>query len=145
MRSDQRAAGFTLIELMIVVIILGVFVGFAVPALLTNSSSSKLRGAAENLAAQIQLARQVAVSTGVAQPFHFATDSLGCDYHVHVPGQRVVGGSLPEGIGYAVGTMSGFVLTADGRVSQPGTIVLLDRRAVRDTISVQKSGLVLVQ
>ncbi len=145
MRSVRRTAGFSLIELMIVVVILGVFIGFAAPALLTNTSSSKLRGAAENLAAQIQLARQKAVSIGVPQPFHIAIDSLGFDYHIHVPGSRIVGGALPEGIGYAAGTMSGFTLTTDGRVSSAAIIVLLDRRGVRDTVSVQKSGLILVQ
>jgi prepilin-type N-terminal cleavage/methylation domain-containing protein len=63
--SPRRGAGFTLIEIMAVVLIMGLMMAFVVPSLSTVRSST-LRDGAIRLAGSLELARQRAVVTGKA-------------------------------------------------------------------------------
>jgi hypothetical protein len=60
-----------------------------------------------------------------------------------------VGGSwrLPHGITYAWGngTDSLYTFQTDGRCDRAGLIVLQNRQSLRDTVSVQLSGLILLR
>jgi prepilin-type N-terminal cleavage/methylation domain-containing protein len=141
---DQR--GFSLIELGVVLILIGIMLGIAVPAVRYSAQSSALRAGADGLSAQIQLARQKAVDTQATLVLRFAQDSVGCDFHVRDTAGRVSGQwSLPPDILYASGSAPGITFTGDGRASPAAYIVLQDPRARRDTLSVQASGLVLHQ
>jgi general secretion pathway protein H len=58
----RRAAGFTLLELLVVMSILAVLAALAVPALTAPSDSARLRATAEQIAAALRLARANAIA-----------------------------------------------------------------------------------
>lgn len=149
-RPHRDERGFTLIELAVVVVILGLVVGFGVPGYLRFNETLQLKGAAQSIAGQIQLARQKAIASGTPQIMHLYSGTYGCDYHMHNAGQApLVLGSLPKRVHYywGAGTLVGQNLTlqADGRASQSGYVILQDSHGNGDTISVMGSGLVLEQ
>ena len=61
----QASAGFTLIEALIVVTLLGIAVLFASPALLSFFTRSQLKSASRDVASAYQLGRHLAVSRNV--------------------------------------------------------------------------------
>lgn len=141
-RSQDR---FSLIELLIVITIVGVTLGMAVPAYHHYMESNALRWASRDIASSLQQARARAMSTHVAQTVHFALDSTGAgDYHVH-NGTIAKKWDLPRHITYASGSGTSVVLGVDGRATTSTYIILRDAGGVRDTVSVQLSGLVLVR
>ena len=144
----RSARGFSLIELAVVVLVMGLLLGFSIPAYQSFSSSHQVGGAAENIAGQLRLARQKAIATGVPQPMHFYYNTYNADYHIHIGSFVASKWKLPRGVTYlwSTGTLTNMrvTLTPDGRASQSGLVILQNRRGLRDTVSVQLSGLVLV-
>jgi prepilin-type N-terminal cleavage/methylation domain-containing protein len=63
-RSSSRSAGFTLVEALIVVALMGILALFSMPALFNFIERSKLEGAVRQAASQVQLARLDAIKTG---------------------------------------------------------------------------------
>jgi prepilin-type N-terminal cleavage/methylation domain-containing protein len=141
-RFDTR--GFTLIELAITVLVLGLVFTFSIPAYHSISASYQLHGATENIAAQLRLAREKAISTGADQPMHFTPSFLGSDYHIHYASGVGAMWKLPNGISYYAVTVNP-TMHPDGRSSGSGIVVLQDTRGKKDTVSVMTSGLVLVK
>ncbi|HEY2954574.1 MAG TPA: prepilin-type N-terminal cleavage/methylation domain-containing protein [Candidatus Eisenbacteria bacterium] len=147
MRTHGAARGFTLIETAVVLIVLGVIAAFSLPAFLRLNRSLALKGTVQDLAGQIQLARQKAIASATQQILHFQV-AFGYDFHYHnsVPSNFW---KFPKGVTYlwSTGTLPGAAVTmkADGRASQSGMIILQNPDGLRDTINVQLSGLVLVQ
>jgi prepilin-type N-terminal cleavage/methylation domain-containing protein len=137
--------GFSMVELAIVMLVMGMLIAFAVPAVTGYRSSHMVRIASENIAGQLRLAREKAVSTGTTQVLRFKPGFQGSDYHVWNGSVADPKWSLPGGISYlwAAGTQDSFRLTQDGRSLDSGMIVVQDARGVRDTVSVQRSGLIL--
>jgi prepilin-type N-terminal cleavage/methylation domain-containing protein len=135
--------GFTLIELAITVLVLGILIGFSVPAFGRLSASYQLHGASENIAGQLRLAREKALATGVTQPMHFVSTNV---YHIHYPSGIAAAWTTPNGITIvspAAGTF--FRMGSDGRCDNSGLIIVRDTRGNQDTVSVQLSGLVLTK
>ena len=147
MRHSKNDRGFTLIELGIVVVVLGLIFGFGVPAYLSFNQTLQLKGSAQNLAAQINLSRQKAIDSGTPQTLHFFYGTFGYHYHIHNAGVVGAGWNFPNGILYRwdAGTLSGMQVTmkSDGRADRSGMVILTNRRGDRDTVDVQMSGLVL--
>ncbi len=56
-----KSRGFTFIELMTVIFMIGLFSAFAVPGIMSWRSAAKLRGAAENLKGNLELAKMKAI------------------------------------------------------------------------------------
>lgn len=140
----SRERGFSLIELMIVLVVLGLVLGYTMPSLLRFSSTLQLRGTAENIAGQLRLAREKAIATGVVQPVRFSTGSPTSGYRT-TPAVGVGGSwTLPHGITYVwvTGAESTYVFQRDGRCDRSGLVVLSDPHGHRDTVSVQLSGFV---
>src|SRR5262245_61978110 len=144
-RGSER--GFSLIEMVIVLLIMGLLIAMAVPFMTGFRSSHMVKIATENIAGQIRLARAKAIGTGMTQTLRFKANFQGSDYHVWTG--SAVGGKwkLPQGIAYlwSAGTQDSFRLTQDGRCMDSGLIIVQDARGVRDTVSVQRSGLVTLE
>ncbi len=140
--ASRSQRGFSLIELMIVIVVLGLLLGFSIPSFHHLSTTYQLQSAAENIAGQLRLAREKAIATGVEQRFELA----GTGYATTATSGLGGAWSLPRGVTYDwSGTDSVFVLKTDGRSENSGLIVLQDSNGGRDTVSVQLSGLVLTR
>ena len=145
MSVPRRSAGFSLIELLIVVSITGVLFAMSVPAYRNYMRSSALKSASHEIASSIQNLRSRAMSTRESQTIHFAIDSSGAgDFHVH-NGTVTNHWDLPRDITYATGSGAGFTISTDGRASSSQYIILKDPTGQRDTVSIQLSGIVLVR
>ncbi|MBI5168986.1 MAG: GspH/FimT family pseudopilin [Candidatus Eisenbacteria bacterium] len=142
----HRNRGFSLVELMVAVAILGLMLTISVPGVRSALRAHRLKSSAENIAAQLRLARSTAMANGTDRRMCFAEDSAGFDYHVHTSDGRLRGWSLPEGIHYAMGTdtSTGLTFRTSGRASRSLDIVLLDDRAHRDSVTIEISGYLLV-
>jgi prepilin-type N-terminal cleavage/methylation domain-containing protein len=149
--SRSRTPGFTLVEMAVVILIFGMLFAFSIPAYQRINGSYQLKGATENLAAQLRMARSKAMSTGMDQPMHFTPNFMNSDYHIHYnSGSIPAMWKFPRGITYwSIGINP--VLVRDGRVTDAagnpasGLVILQDTRGNRDTVSVLASGLVLVK
>jgi prepilin-type N-terminal cleavage/methylation domain-containing protein len=148
---ERAERGFSLIELAIVLVVLGILFAFSIPNFQSLSSSFQLRGAAENVAGQLRLARERAIATGVEQPIHIPSSSV---YHLHYASGIGLAWTLPRGItftGASVGDW--YYLASDGRYYQNSShtttgsnvIVVGNTRGDLDTVSVQPSGLILIR
>ena len=140
-----RSRGFSMVELAIVLAIVGLLIGFGVPMFSGYRASHMVKIAGENISGQLRLAREKAISTGITQTLRFRAGFQGSDYHVWRGTVADPKWSLPVGIHYlwASGTQDTFRLTSDGRCLESGMIIVQDARGVRDTVSVQRSGVVL--
>jgi len=147
------AAGFTLVEIAVTVLLLGMLLALAVPTVQQLSGGYHLRATSENLAGQLRLAREKAIATGKNQHFHFTAIANG-DYYIidHTSGVVSNRWKFPKGITYGGGSLSGgwIDMATDGRAKwgtlpASGLIVLQDTRGIRDTVSIQSSGLVQTQ
>src|SRR5262245_41950661 len=78
---SDAAPGYTLVEIAVTILILGLLLAISVPTIQSLSGSYSLKGNCEAIAGQIRLAREKAIATGTGQPFHFYYNTLGCDYH----------------------------------------------------------------
>jgi prepilin-type N-terminal cleavage/methylation domain-containing protein len=142
----DKCQGFTLIELMIILTVLGIVLAFSVPAFVNLSGSQKLKGATENVVGQLRLAREKAVATGIAQPVHFVgTTTYQIQFGAIVPSGAQW--TLPRNVSFGRAMDDWYTLTADGRVKQAGNadgiIPFADSRGNKDTVTVESSGTVL--
>jgi prepilin-type N-terminal cleavage/methylation domain-containing protein len=145
MTSHRAQRGFTLVEMAVTLLIFGMLLAFSVPALQGMNRTQQLKGTAENIAGQLRLARERAIATGTAVVVHCTMNyPTTWDLHIHQPGLAPgPGWDFPNGITYVSAASPTFA--ADGRASGSGLIVIRNTRGLRDTISIQSSGLVLVR
>lgn len=141
--APHSTRGFSLVELMIVLTIFGMLVGFSIPQFRRYGQTQALRGSAENLVQTIQLQRSRAMSTGQNVTVNFNTTApLGwtclSQGYTHVT-------RLPNGVRYASANPTTLTLGRDGRVSTSGTVVFVNRIGASDTVSIQISGMALVR
>jgi prepilin-type N-terminal cleavage/methylation domain-containing protein len=139
--------GFSLVELAVTLVVFGLVLAFSIPAFQSFNTTQQLKGATENIAAQMRMMREVSISSNTNQTMHFFYATLGGDYHIHNGVVQGATWSLPRNIVYywGAGTNSVMSSTPDGRMSSSGMIILEDGRGNRDTVSVLSSGLVLTK
>lgn len=153
--SRSRQRGFSLVELMVTLVIFGLVLGFSIPYLQSLNQSHQLKGATENFAAQLRMAREIAIATNTTQLMHctagYIVNGQTTDYHIH---NNTVGATwrLPPGITYywGAGTNSAYQFASDGRINtsagySSGLVIFQNRRGDLDTVSVQVSGLILTK
>jgi len=146
--QSKRERGFTLIELGVVVLLMGIVLGFSIPAFLNFGRTNDLKAAADNMASQIRLARERAMSTSNDQHFHFSYLYVGYNYAVHP--NNPIGAytyfKLPRTVTYSPATFgTTFFMYKDGRASASQIIKLVNAaRQDTATVSVEMSGLVTV-
>ena len=150
-RRLRESRGFTLVEMAVVILLLGIIAAFSVPAYMKLNRSLQLKGAVRNVAGQLQLARQKAMATGTPQMMHLHANEYNVDYHIHNAGEGPTGGwKLPKNVVYNW-TLTGSLATPevqmspDGRANQSGYVILQTSGGLRDTVRVLLSGLVLTQ
>lgn len=139
----HNETGFTMVELMTVVVIVGFMLAFAIPAYKGYMQSYMVKSSAENVSGYLRLAREKAVSTGVSTQVHFYRDMYTYDIHVHAS-DGVRGYKFPKGIdyGWSTGTYPAITFTSDGRASTSLIVPLCNRAGLTDTVSVQTSGMI---
>ena len=146
--NQLSSRGFSLVELAVTLVVLGLVLAFGIPSYQSYNTSQQLAGATQNIASQLRMMREVAIGTGTTQTMHFFYASSGGDYHIH---NATVGPvwKLPRNITYIwpAGTNSIITSTSDGRMSSSGMIILTDNKANArlDTVSVLASGLILTK
>ena len=77
MLKRARADGFTLVELLIGITIIGVLLALGAPSMATYLQNSKIGGAAANVAAGLQMARAEAIRRNGAVEFMLTNAALG--------------------------------------------------------------------
>jgi prepilin-type N-terminal cleavage/methylation domain-containing protein len=142
-RNLQHERGFSLIELMVAIVVLGLLIGFSVPSYQTYALTQKLRGTSENLMQTINLQRSRAMATGQSVTINFNTGAPAGWTVMSANRQNQT--TLPNGITYASATPTSLTLTRDGQVSNSGLVVFQNRTGTQDTVSIQLSGLTLIR
>ena len=139
--------GFTMVELAITILILGMLFAMGIPAISAMSQSQQINANVQNIAAQLRMARQRAISIGSGQTMHFTLNYMDADYHIHNGTYIPAKWSLSNGITYywGAGTSSVYVMQPDGTCNTSAMVILQNMRGARDTVSVQLSGLVLTK
>jgi prepilin-type N-terminal cleavage/methylation domain-containing protein len=144
----RNASGFSLIEVAVVVLILGLLFGFSVPTFRSYRQSQMLEAATQNLVGQLRLGRQKAIGMQHEQRLTFSVGTNKYAVEDVVTGQsfgpfEFTNGIVLEQANIVVAGVTGSTITAltDGRYSGSGEFVLRDSKGLRDTVSVQASGL----
>jgi prepilin-type N-terminal cleavage/methylation domain-containing protein len=139
----RTSQGFSLIELMIVLVVFGIILGFGIPSYWRYSLTQQVRGTSENLVQTIQLQRSRAMATGQPVLINFNTaDPNGWTVMSEGRSNQKL---LPRGVTYASVNPATLTLTRDGQVDNSALVVLQGRSGFRDTVSIQVSGLALIR
>ena len=147
-RSNR--SGYTLVEVAVVLVVVGLLLSFSVPSFRSFRQSHMLEAASQNLVGQLRLGRQKAIGSQREQKITFSVGSNSWKVEDLGPGQVSGPFPFPTGItleesSIVVSGVTGETITAltDGRFSGSGEFVLRDKKGVRDTVSVQASGLAI--
>ncbi|MEE9494802.1 MAG: GspH/FimT family pseudopilin [Gammaproteobacteria bacterium] len=71
--DDRRQSGYTLIELLLTIALVGIFSRLATPSFRTIIEQAQLRSSAETLVADMRQARMNAIQSGINQSMSFST------------------------------------------------------------------------
>lgn len=134
--------GFSLMELMIVLVVFGMLLGFGIPSFQRYSQTQALLGSSQNLVQTVQLQRSRAMATGTSVTLDFDTTAAAWVVLCNGKQNRY---QLPRGVRYASADPLSLELKRDGHVSSSGLVVLQNRSGARDTVSIMVSGLALIR
>lgn len=97
-KSHMSIAGFTLMETMVIVVIIGVMAGLTIPAFSRHLQRQKVQGARNELIADIQYARSLAIARRTTYRMDFEAGQ----YQIVLPGPETVmrTKTAPEGVIY---------------------------------------------
>lgn len=119
-RSSSPCAGFTLIESLLVVALIGILAMFSIPALLSFIERSKLESTVRQAASQVQLARLDAIKRGA--PTTVTMDVPQRTLRVtRNDGQEISSLPLPNGISFGA-TVYTATLRPDGALDMTGSL-----------------------
>lgn len=138
--------GFSLIELLIVLVVVGVLVLISMPAIRSYEPTMQLSGATRELISDIRYAQQLSVTEQIEYGIRFF--SLSDEYQIikHNPEEEIIQVKyLPDQVSF--GQITEFIedelkFNPYGAVREPGTIILINTKSVIKTIDVRASGFV---
>ena len=150
MNAERTNRGFSLVEMLVTVLVLGMVIAFSVPAFQSFGNTHRLHGATLNMSENLRVLREKAMATGQSQTMHFGTTPYPPGktwlYHVHNGISVPAGWDLPRGITFqTIGINPTFDKTGRTTGGATGMIVLRNRRGERDTVNILASGMILVQ
>ena len=134
--------GFTALELVVVVTLLSILIGIAIPAFHAIRLASALSAAQRDVAAAMQSARWRAINTGVVHTVDLTSSST-----VTITKSGTTVASLPLGQYFVAQTHSGgstFDFDSRGLIptatTTPITITLTDPRSATRTVTIDRLG-----
>lgn len=134
--------GFSLMELMIVLVVAGLILGYGIPSYHRYAETQALLGTSQNLVQAVQLQRSRAMSTGQTVTMNFDTSGKGW---VVLQGSKANRYVLPRSVSYASVSPGTIQFTRDGHVNTSGLVVFQNTQGARDTVSIMVSGLALIR
>ena len=121
--ADTRSAGFTLVELVVVIVIVGVLSTFAVPRFFGENVFAE-RGYYEELTGALRLAQKTAVATGCPVRFVVASNSYAAAQQSAAGGRCNVGSGIWD-VPVVLGTGEPLSASApDGVTAAPATSIV---------------------
>jgi prepilin-type N-terminal cleavage/methylation domain-containing protein len=145
----RRQSGFTLMELMIIIAIIGVLIGIAVPNFLGWLPKYRLRSAADELFTNLNLAKMAAVRRGEECTVSFTAQGYGID----LLGKSIKLADYGSGVtfeksdGSAGFPSSPMVFGSRGLLNPPSRIIYLTNSQKTDFYKVRAltSGLIKIE
>ena len=123
MRGTRDQAGFQLIELMVVLVVIGVVLASAVPSFSTRNARARAEGQARDLSSRMQMARQLALTKRV--PYRMVVDESNLEYYFERQDDDSTWTQDPDET-YTVEGVDGFSATIGG--SEAGDEVFFETR-----------------
>jgi len=157
----RKARGFTLIELMTVIFMIAFVSTFAVPGIIKWRNAAKLRGAAENLKGDLELAKLKAIQENGPVAIHFREDGYqifidtGANAVILDADERLIKNILlPQGIKIDFALTTFDAVDGDwpkktrfkGRgTADAGTAVLVNSSGKQKSVTVSKLGRITIK
>ncbi len=147
-KRNSKARGFTLIELIITVVILGILILIAIPSFQRMSINGNLKSAARDLIADINALREKAMAENTTFDLTF---NVGSNTYTVAPASGLPNGgktpaSIAKDIQLTPATTFGTVtFYTRGTLSQAGSVFLTNSRGSTAQITCNLSGRTYVQ
>lgn len=125
-RSSSRCAGFTLVEALIVVALMGILALFSMPALFNFIERTKLESTVRQAASQVQLARLDAIKTGGVTTVQMDIPQRMIRV-TRADGRQISMMPLPTGVSFGTPTYTAN-LQANGSVDAVGSFLFVSDR-----------------
>lgn len=133
-KSHRTRAAFTLVEIILVVVIIGLVAGLGLPAITRSAGSSALREAARTVIAMNRYARHAAV---------IRQEQLGIAYYLKEGTLELIAlgsaasSSAELAMDQALGAWSGEMTSSDSMDNRPATITSLYERKLPEGITIE--------
>jgi prepilin-type N-terminal cleavage/methylation domain-containing protein len=144
----KNSCGFTLVEILTAIGIIGVLVLIGIPAFRAYQPNLQLNGAVRNLVTDIRYAQQLAVTEQIDHGIHFSSSTNEYDIIKYTEPEQIIEQKiLPEKVDFQ--QISGFTdnkarFNPYGAVKESGAIILVNTRNTTSTIEIRPSGFVKI-
>lgn len=136
--------GFTLVEILIVIAIMGIMTMLALPKMGNMNDRNQMRSAKDGIAAKLSAARAAAIATGRQSKFYIEGDSMRVTTFSGAT-ETAKGTTVYLSRQFGVTLLSpniSIVFDGRGMTSNSGSIVKFQRNALTDSLCISPIGLV---